>query len=106
MTASGRERPLRGDCPKLRERLNAFSIAGALAYIQVAKCVEGANMPMLRVPCVKCRKWIPTGLNVSRENLLDLTHTERVTECPNCEALQIWNLDDVDMSVFPPSKGN
>lgn len=62
-------------------------------------------MPILRVPCVKCLKWIPTGLNVSREQLLDLTYTERTTECPNCEALQVWNLDDVDMSVFPnPAK--
>jgi len=60
-------------------------------------------MPVLRVRCVTCGKWIPTGLNVSREQLIDLTHTERTTECTYCEALQTWNLDDVDMSVFPTS---
>ena len=60
-------------------------------------------MPMLRVRCAKCKEWIPTGLNVNREQLLDLTYTERITECPHCEALQTWNLDDVDMSVFPNS---
>jgi len=57
-------------------------------------------MPMLRVRCNKCGQWIPTGLVVSREGLIDLTYTERTTECPNCEALQTWNLDQVDMSVF------
>jgi hypothetical protein len=57
---------------------------------------------MLRVRCDKCGKWIPTGLNVTREQLIDLTYTERVTECPFCEALQTWNLDGVDMSVFTP----
>lgn len=59
-------------------------------------------MPMLKVKCAKCGKWIPTGLDITRDQLLDLTHTERTTECPNCEALQTWNLDEVDMSVFPP----
>ena len=60
-------------------------------------------MPMLRVQCVKCGKWIPTGMDVSREQLIDLTYTERTTECTYCEALQTWNLDGVDMSVFPAS---
>jgi len=62
-------------------------------------------MPMLRVRCVKCGHWIPTGLDVTRDQLIDLTFTERTTECPNCEALQAWNLDEVDMSVFPPYQG-
>ena len=61
-------------------------------------------MPMLRIRCLKCKQWIPTGLNVNHGELIDLTYTERTTECPNCETLQTWNLDQVDMSVFstPP----
>lgn len=61
-------------------------------------------MPMLRIRCIKCRQWIPTGLDISHGELIDLTYTERTTECPNCETLQTWNLDQVDMSVFskPP----
>ena len=55
---------------------------------------------MLRVRCVNCGKWIPTGMDVGRGQLIDLTYTERTTECTYCEALQTWNLDDVDMSVF------
>ena len=39
-------------------------------------------------------------MDVSRGQLIDLTYTERTTECTHCEALQTWNLDDVDMSVF------
>lgn len=61
-------------------------------------------MPMLRVQCVRCGSWMPTGINVTRDQLLDLTYTERTTECPNCETLQVWNLDGVDMSVFPDAK--
>ena len=57
-------------------------------------------MPILRVRCVNCGKWIPTGMDVSRGQLIDLTYTERTTECTYCEVLQTWNLDDVDMSVF------
>ncbi len=62
-------------------------------------------MPMLRIRCTKCRRWIPTGLSATRETLIDLTYTERTTECPNCEALQTWNLDQVDMSVFSEPQG-
>ncbi len=62
-------------------------------------------MPMLRVRCVKCGQWMPTGMNVTRDQLIDLTYTERTTECPNCETLQTWNLDGVDMTVFPPYQG-
>lgn len=60
-------------------------------------------MAVLRVQCVNCGKWIPTGMDVSRGGLIDLTYTERTTECTYCEALQTWNLDDVDMSVFRAS---
>ena len=58
-------------------------------------------MPMLSVQCERCKKSIPTGINVDYKTFLDLTMTERTVECPNCERLQIWNLDDVDLSVFP-----
>ena len=61
-------------------------------------------MPMLSVRCVKCRKLIPTGLDVDLEAFKALTFTERTLECPNCDELQTWSLDDVDRSVFtkPP----
>ena len=57
-------------------------------------------MPMLSVRCVKCNKLIPTGLKMDYEAFRELTYTERTTECPNCEHVQTWNLDDVDLSVF------
>ena len=57
-------------------------------------------MPMLSIRCVKCKKLIPTGLNIDYETYRDLTYTERTLECPTCEELQTWNLDDVDRSVF------
>ena len=63
---------------------------------------------MLSIRCVKCKRLIPTGLNIDYETYRDLTYTERTLECPTCEELQTWNLDDVDRSVsldFPhPSK--
>jgi len=34
------------------------------------------------------------------ESYKNLTYTERTVECPNCDYLQTWNLDDVDRSVF------
>ena len=38
------------------------------------------------------------------ESYKNLTYTERTLECPRCDYLQTWNLDDVDRSVFgrPP----
>ena len=55
---------------------------------------------MLSVRCVSCRKLIPTGLDMDYEAFRDLTFTERTVECLNCESVQVWNLDDVDLSVF------
>ena len=59
---------------------------------------------MLHVRCAKCGRLIPTGLEMDHEAFQALTYTERTIECPNCEELQTWNLDDVDLSVFakPP----
>ena len=57
-------------------------------------------MPMLRVRCVLCKELVATGLNVDYETFKDLTYTDRVLECPRCEKVQTWNLDDVDRSVF------
>jgi hypothetical protein len=62
-------------------------------------------MPMLRVRCATCRRLIPTGLDMDYETYKNLTYTERTLECPICEEIQTWNLDDVDRSVFAkPSK--
>jgi hypothetical protein len=44
---------------------------------------------------------MPTGIDVDYETFRSLTFTERTVECANCESIQIWNLDDVDLSVFP-----
>jgi DNA-directed RNA polymerase subunit RPC12/RpoP len=52
------------------------------------------------VHCTKCKKLIPTGLDVDLETFKNLTYTERTLECPYCEETQVWNLDDVDRSVF------
>ena len=62
-------------------------------------------MPLLHVHCSKCKKKISTDLDVDHETFKNLTHTERTLECPYCEETQIWNLDDVDRSVFkkPPA---
>ena len=60
-------------------------------------------MPMLSVRCELCKKLIPTGLVMEREDYLSLTYTERTVICPNCDHLQTWNLDDIDRSVFAGS---
>ena len=57
-------------------------------------------MPMLIIRCERCKKLVPTGINVTFETFKDMTYTEHVLECPNCEEVQTWNLDDVDRSVF------
>ncbi|HYR33632.1 MAG TPA: hypothetical protein VEQ87_05015 [Burkholderiales bacterium] len=57
-------------------------------------------MPMLSVRCTKCRKLVPTELDVDYETFKNLTETERTLECPFCEEAQTWQLDDVDRSVF------
>jgi len=57
-------------------------------------------MPLLHIQCAKCKKKISTGLDVDREAFMNLTYTERTLECPYCEETQVWNLDDVDRSVF------
>jgi len=61
-------------------------------------------MPMLSVQCVKCKKMIPTGMEMTREAFKSATVTTLTVECPNCENLQTWNLDDVDRSVFGSEK--
>lgn len=62
--------------------------------------VASRPMPLLQVRCKKCKKSIPTDLNVDLETFKNLTYTERTLECPYCEEMQVWNLDDVDRSVF------
>ena len=57
-------------------------------------------MPLLHVHCSKCKKKISTDLDVDYETFKSLTYTERTLECPFCEETQVWNLDDVDRSVF------
>jgi len=61
-------------------------------------------MPMLSVRCVKCKKMIPTGMEMTLEAFKSATVTTLTVECPNCENLQAWNLDDVDRSVFNADK--
>lgn len=58
-------------------------------------------MPMINVRCQACGKPIPTGIDVDYETFRSLTFTERSVEYANRETVQIWNLDDVDLSVFP-----
>jgi ribosomal protein S26 len=60
-------------------------------------------MPVLRVRCIKCSRMIPTDFDVDLETYKNLTDTERTLECPFCEETQVWNLDDVDRSVFKKS---
>ena len=55
---------------------------------------------MLKIRCVLCKQLVSTGLDVDYETFKDLTYTDRVLECPRCEKVQTWNLDDVDRSVF------
>ena len=57
-------------------------------------------MPMLSVFCGKCNTRIDTGTEMSWDDFRGATFTQRVVECPNCENLQTWTLDDVDRSVF------
>jgi endogenous inhibitor of DNA gyrase (YacG/DUF329 family) len=57
-------------------------------------------MPMLKVKCKSCGAMIPTGLDLDHEAFKDLTFTDRTVECPVCESMQAWGIDDVDVSVF------
>jgi endogenous inhibitor of DNA gyrase (YacG/DUF329 family) len=57
-------------------------------------------MPMLKVKCKACGAMIPTGLDLDQEAFKDLTFTDRTVECPVCESMQAWGIDDVDVSVF------
>ena len=61
-------------------------------------------MPFLSVRCAKCKKLIPTSIEMDYETFKNQTYFERTIECPICEVMQTWNLDDVDRSVFtkPP----
>jgi endogenous inhibitor of DNA gyrase (YacG/DUF329 family) len=57
-------------------------------------------MPMLTVRCARCNATIPTGTEMSYETFRAATFQQRTVECPNCENIQTWTLDDVDRSVF------
>jgi phage FluMu protein Com len=61
-------------------------------------------MPMLNVRCGKCNAVVPTGTEMSYEGFRAATFTHRTIECPNCENVQTWTLDDVDRSVFAEAK--
>ena len=62
-------------------------------------------MPLLSIRCAKCKKTIPTDLDMDYESFKSQTYFERTIECPACETIQTWNLDDVDRSVFGRPKG-
>lgn len=57
-------------------------------------------MPILKVRCARCNAVISTGVEMSYEAFRNATFTQHTVECPNCENLQTWTLDDVDRSVF------
>ena len=57
-------------------------------------------MPMLSIRCAKCKKPILTDMVMDYETFKSQTYFERTIECPACETIQTWNLDDVDRSVF------
>jgi hypothetical protein len=61
-------------------------------------------MPLLSIRCVKCKKPILTDLDMDLETFKSQTYFERTIECPLCETVQTWNLDDVDRSVFAKQK--
>jgi DNA-directed RNA polymerase subunit RPC12/RpoP len=59
---------------------------------------------MLNVRCTRCKKMIPTGMDLDFESYRELTYVNRKITCPDCGNQQTWNVDDVDQSVFakPP----
>ena len=59
-----------------------------------------AAMPMLKVRCARCNAMIPTGVEMSWDTFRNATYVQRTVECPKCESLQTWTVDDVDRSVF------
>jgi endogenous inhibitor of DNA gyrase (YacG/DUF329 family) len=61
-------------------------------------------MSMLKVRCAKCNTLIPTGFEMSYEAYKSATLQQHTLECPNCEHMQTWTLDDVERSSIPPSK--
>jgi endogenous inhibitor of DNA gyrase (YacG/DUF329 family) len=61
-------------------------------------------MSKLKVKCETCGHMVDTGIDVSREEFMSMTMVDRSIECPNCETILAWNLDDVDVSVFPPAR--
>ena len=61
-------------------------------------------MPLLTIKCVKCKKPILTDTEMDYETFKGSTYFERTIECPVCESIQTWNLDDVDRSVFGGAK--
>ena len=62
-------------------------------------------MPMLTIMCGKCNAVIHTGVEMSYEAFRSATFTTRTAECPNCESVRTWTLDDVDRSVFRSERG-
>lgn len=61
-------------------------------------------MPLLRIKCMKCKQLILTDVNMDYETFKGSTYFERTIECPSCESMQTWNLDDVDRSIFGKTK--
>ena len=61
-------------------------------------------MPLLRIKCMKCKQLILTDVNMDYETFKGSTYFERTIECPSCESIQTWNLDDVDRSIFGKTK--
>lgn len=61
-------------------------------------------MPMLSIRCARCKKMVPTGIDMTLEAFKAATFTTLTVECTNCENLQTWTLDDVDRSVFGAGK--
>jgi len=61
-------------------------------------------MPMLNVRCGKCNAVINTGMMMSYEAFRSATFQQHTVECPKCENVQTWTVDDVDRSVFAEAK--
>ena len=60
-------------------------------------------MPILKIRCARCHAEISTGVEMSWDTFRNATYVQRAVECPKCESLQTWTVDDVDRSVFKNS---
>lgn len=61
-------------------------------------------MALLKIRCEKCGAVISTGMDMSYEAFRAATLMEHVVECPACDHVQTWTVDDVDKSVFAQFK--